>query len=259
MNIIQLYRNENPMINDAIDRIVVEVYRRKRENGHQTFLMVGSSPLVGTTTNAINLAIALSMAGWKTVLVDCDLRKKSQYKRLNSDIEIGLSDYLNDTEKQRDSVSLTDVTYTTNYSLLDFIPSGSVNVMAIRLLCSSRMEKCVEELKKKYDYVIFDFPSINIVSDAEVLMPIVDGIMLVAALKETTKRQLMEAKKKIKIYGDKYMGLIVNKVDILQYRTHMRDYDYFKQSIQSKMFKKKMKDIKIDTKFVTKKSNNSKK
>jgi capsular exopolysaccharide synthesis family protein len=259
MNIIQLYRNENQMINDAIDRIVVEVYRRKRENSYQTFLMVGSSPLAGTTTNAINLAIALSMAGWKTVLVDCDLRKKSQYKRLNTDVVTGLSDYLNETEKDRESVSLSDVTYATNYSLLDFIPSGSINVMAIRLLCSSRMEKCVEELKNKYDYVIFDFPSINIVSDAEVLMPIVDGIMLVAALKETTKRQLSESKKKVKFYGDKYMGLIINKVDILQYRTHMRDYDYFKQSIQSKMFKKKMKDIKIDTKFVTKKSNNSKK
>ena len=110
------------------------------------------------------------------------------------------------------------------------------------------MEYLVSELKENYDYVLFDFPSLNIVSDADILIPFADRIILVAALQDTTKRQLQDAKSKMKEYKEKYMGLIVNKVDISQYRTYIKDYDYFKGKNMQRQYSKKMKEIKDNTK-----------
>ena len=113
------------------------------------------------------------------------------------------------------------------------------------------MEGFLQEVEKEYDYIIFDFPSLNIVPDANILFPYVDGIILVAALEQTTKRQLKDAISKIEEYQNKYYGLIVNHVEMSQYKKYMKDYDYFGQMNMSKRYlaniNNKIKRIKGDT------------
>ncbi len=229
--IIEIYRNQSQVINDAIDRVVVEVYKKKREEKAQSFLLTGCSTGCGTTTNAINLAVALANSGWRTILIDCDIRKGMRYKRLNAEAKIGLSDFLNGTDG--------DCIYHTNYPNLDYMPCGSFSESPVRLFCSQAMEQLVEQLEMAYDYIIYDFPSINVVPDAEIMMPIVDGIMLITALNETGKKQLADAKQKI--LPEKYMGVIANKVDPAQYRHFIKDYDYFREQKMSNRFKAGMK------------------
>ena len=209
-------------MNDATDRIVVEVYKHKKEKQYKTILLTGASPQAGTTTNAINLAIALSVAGWKTVLIDADMRKGTALKRLNKDTGKGLSDYLND------AVPSTKIKYRTSYDNLTYIPCGSVQDSPVRLLCTKKMELIVEQMKEEYDFVVFDFPSINIVPDAEIMFSIVDEMMIVAAIGKTSKRQLYDARKKVSAYSEKYVGTIVNQVDMIEYRKYFKEYDYFK-------------------------------
>lgn len=235
-NKIKFYRSESQLMNDAIDRIVVEFHRRKKECGDKTFLLTGCSSEVGTTSISINLAIALSVAGWKTALVDCDMRKNDKYKRLNSESEVGLVDYL------EADASLDNIAYPADYEQLDYIPCGATSdVSPVRLLCSSKMEQLVDELKDKYDFVIFDFPSIDIVPDADILIPTIDVVALVASIRKTTKQQLAEAKLKMAIYEDKYAGVIVNRVDMMQYRKYNHDYDYFQTEKLNQKYEKNIK------------------
>lgn len=233
---ISFYRSDDQLMNDAIDRVVVEIYRKKRETGDKTFLLTGCSSGCGTTTNAINLAIALAIAGWKTVLVDCDLRKGSRFKRLSTETKEGLSDYLSDG---RDAEA-KDILYPTSYNKLDYIPCGKVAESPIRLLCTEKMEKLLDDLEGKYDYIILDLPSINAVSDANILIPRVDDVVLVLGMNTTTKKQLKLAKDKMAEYEGKYMGLLVNKVEMNEYRKAIKDYDYFKSSNINRRYKKQM-------------------
>ncbi len=235
---IKFYRSESQIMNDAVDRIVVEFHRRKKEREDKAFLITGCSSEVGTTSTSINLAIALSVAGWKTVLVDCDMRKNDKFKRLNDDSKTGLVNYL------ENSTQVKDIAYDTGYENLDYIPCGATtNISPVRLLCSGKMEKLVEQLKEKYDYVIFDFPSIDIVPDADILIPSIDAVALVAAMRKTTKQQLAEAKMKMAIYEDKYAGLIINRVDMMQYRKYNHDYDYFRTDNLNDKYEKNLKKI----------------
>lgn len=221
-NMIDFYRNKNQVMNDAFDRVIVEVQMKKNKFGYKTFLITGCNTKVGTTTNAINLAVSMAASGWKTILIDGDLRKCSQYKRLNDVDDIGLSEYLMDKKR------LDEVVYETNINLLNYIPCGRVDESPVRLFCASEMEDLVKQLKKEYDYIIFDMPSINVTPDANILSTLVDAVILVASLRETSKQQLQDAKKKLENYDAKLIGAIINKVEMSEFKRHIKDFDYFK-------------------------------
>lgn len=226
---IELYRNNDQTMNDAIDRLVVETHMYRQQLGYRTFLFSGCGSGSGTTTITINLAIALSMAGWKTVLVDCDFRK-IQYKKIEEVTDMGLSDYLAGSAEQE------DIIYNTNYDLLHLIPGGKDHNSPVRLLCSSRMEQLTERLREEYDYVIYDYPSLTIVPDASTAFANVDGVILIAALNQNTKRQVSDARRKVMQYDTKYCGMVVNKVERTQYKHYIEDYDYFKENNMKKRY-----------------------
>lgn len=233
---IELYPMQSHVMSDAIDRVIVELHELMRGRETKSLLMTGCGPGNGTTTLAINLAIALSMSAWKTLLVDCDLRKEKKFKRLGEKTQLGLSDYLLQKAEPE------DIVYGTNYDLLEYIPSGFNAGNPVRLFCSRRMEEFIRTIKGDYEYVIFDLPSLNIVSDARILFSGVDGILLVAALQQTTKKQLADARLKVDEFGEKYCGLLVNKVELGQYRKHIKDYDYFKaQNVMKRFLSRKVK------------------
>lgn len=222
-----LYENSEQLIRSAIDNIVVEIFN-KRENTQtaQTILLTGCSALAGTTSTCIGLAIAIANTKRKTLLIDCDMRKTVKYKKLNEQVSLGLSDYLSQ-ESEEDGDWRDMIMYRTNIENLTYIPCGKNADNSTRLLCSTAMEKIINDVKMEFDCVIFDLPSLTIVPDAQILFPSVDGIILLTALGETTKKQIKEAKLKISQYKDKYYGMIVNKVQKDMYRMNVRDYDYY--------------------------------
>lgn len=223
-NIINLYESTNQLIAAAIDKIVVEIFNKREKNGKaQTVLLTGCSPLVGTTSASIDLAIAAANTGRRTLLVDCDVRKAIKYKKLNAEATTGLADYL-----LKDSgVMLDEFVYNTNIDNLAYVPCGEYSEKSTRILCSPKLADFVEAARDTYDCVIFDFPALTIVPDAQILFQQVDGIVLLASLGETRKKQIKEAKLKIKPYADKYYGMIVNKIPLDIYRQNVRDFDYY--------------------------------
>lgn len=224
---VHLYENKNQLITDAIDKIVVELFnKRDNSNQAQTVVLTGCSPIVGTTSTCIGLGIAIATTQRKTLLVDCDVRKALKYKKLSEHTSKGLANYLlQDSNKEK--LELEDVIYDTNIENLSYIPCGDSSESSTRILCSTRMEKMIDTIKERFDCVIFDFPSLAIVPDAQILFQSVDGIVLLAALGETRKQQIKEAKLKIAPFADKYYGMIVNKVQLDMYKQNVRDYDYY--------------------------------
>ena len=233
---ITLYENSNQYVNAAIDKIVVEIFNKQKPNGKaaQMILMLGASPLAGTTSTSIDLAIASASTGRKILLVDCDVRKSEKYKKLNEEAETGLADYLlQDTDQSSLSgLKVSEILYSTNVKNLAYIPCGSYTANPTRVMCSSRLEPLMNELKENFDYIICDLPCINIVPDAQVLFPMADGIILVTALDETRKSNIREAKNKIEPFAEKCYGMIINKISPEVYRKSVKNYDYYLPDIR---------------------------
>ena len=128
--------------------------------------------------------------------------------------------------------------------MLDYVPCGNNVGSPVRLLCTKEMENLATELADKYDFVIYDFPSIDIVPDAGIMMPVVDDVILVAAVNETSKQQLDDAKRKVRSYGDKYMGVILNKLELSDYKHYVKNYDYFGKNKLREKHAQDMKKLK---------------
>lgn len=234
--VLELYGNETHAVNEAIDRIVIGIYEMKREYKANSFLFTGIGSGVGTTTVAIDIAIALSEAGWKTLFVDCDFRKGNEFKRISAPLGKDLASYLTE-----DDVKESDIICDTTYENLSYVASGERYNTPVRLLCSDKMEALCDEFKAEYDFVIYDLPSISIVNDAKILIPSVDRYILVGGVNITTKKQIFDAKLALLAYGKKNGGIIANRMDKSQYRKNIKDYNYFDEKNLRKTVRRRRK------------------
>lgn len=235
MEKLEIYRNDNYVLNDAFDQAVMNIHIQKKQNGYKTFVICGCEAGDGATTVAINLAAAFAGAGWKTVLVDGDMRKKNRYKRLNENVEAGLSDFLLD-KKVFDKI--VNKTTTDN---LDYIACGELIDNPVRVLCSNKMVEVREKLEAAYDLVIYDMPAVNAAMDAKVMAVNVDAVILVSSVGATSKKGLVEAANSLVDAKANLIGTIINKLDMNQYSAYREEYDYFKKEkyVKKNLNKKK--------------------
>lgn len=223
MKKIEIYKNDNYVLNDAFDQSVMNLHILKKQNRYSSFVICGCETGDGSTTVAINLAAALASSGWKTILVDGDMRKKNRYKRLNENMTEGLSDFL------MNKVELKNAICETTTENLYYLPCGGRIDNPVRLLCSSKMNVANEELTQMFDYVIYDMPAVNAAMDAEVVAVTADAAILVSAIGETSKKGLVKAANALVAVNVNLIGTIINKIDMEQYIACHEDYDYFQK------------------------------
>lgn len=223
-NFKNIYQNHNEVLNDAFDRLVAQIHIKKQKNNLKTFVVCGSEPGVGTTTIAINLAIAMAEAGWKTLLVDADFRKLGKDKHLTDTDENGIIEFL------EGGSTLNEITTPTNYDFLSYIANGKDDRNAINSVCSAGMQEFMNMVAGRFDYVILDTPSLSSSIDAAVLSSLADATVLITSqLNRYTKKSIKEAKKQLDNAGANILGVVVNNVEQQEYRRVMKDYDYFKK------------------------------
>lgn len=228
----ELYRHSDVILNDAFDRTVVSLHLLSKKNNYKLMVLSGSEPGVGTTTMTINLAISTSVSGWKTLLIDGDMRKNAENKRLSDDVDKGLSDYL--TSKD----TLDQIVCKTNYENLDYIACGDKVENTVSCLCSNNIDSFISEIYGKYDYIFWDMPALSAAVDTQIIAAKADGVILVSA-QNASKSVLLEAKHILEKVDANIIGVIGNKVDKSEYQSYVRDYNYF----SSKKFMKNNKNM----------------
>ncbi len=67
--------------------------------------------------------------------------------------------------------------------------------------------------RKEYDFVLFDSPPLLIVSDAGILAPRMDGVILVISSGRTTRRASIQAKIQLERLKANLVGVILNQVE----------------------------------------------
>ena len=221
---INLYQNQSDLVNASLDDIILKLMQKRRNNPIKTLLFCGAEPAVGTTTITIDLAISMAQGKNKVILIDSDMRKLAEYKRLGETPLFGLSDFLSD------KVSLSEIINSTNINNLDYITCGLSGGQSAKLLSSNNLDKLISSLSNSYDFIVFDSPSLGAVSDAAMLAMLVDGILLIAELGMTMKSNIRRSVQNLSGSYNKILGILINKVDKPEYRVYMRNYDYFQNN-----------------------------
>ena len=167
------------------------------------------NPGEGKSTTSINIAWSFARAGYKTLLIDGDIRNSVMSGVFKSREKItGLTEFLSGTTDL--SHGLCD----TNIENLFVVQSGSVSPNPTALLQSKNFNDMIETLRKYFDYIIVDTAPIGFVIDAAIITQKCDASILVTAMGEANKRDVQKAKQQLEQTGKPFLGVVLNKFDV---------------------------------------------
>ena len=163
-------------------------------------------PGEGKSTTSTNIAWAFARAGYKTLLVDADIRNSVMSGVFKSREKItGLTDFLAGT------TDLSNGLCDTNVENLFVIQAGPVSPNPTALLQSENFHTMIDTLRKYFDYVIVDTAPIGMVIDAVIITQKCDASILVTAAGETKRRDVLKAKEQLEQTGTPFLGVVLNK------------------------------------------------
>jgi Mrp family chromosome partitioning ATPase len=90
------------------------------------------------------------------------------------------------------------------------------------------MASLLETMKKSFDFVLLDSPPILTVSDALIMGPEIEGVILVVWGGKTAKDALKRAKEKLDQLKVNCLGVVINNLDI-QKHDYYYMYNYYQQ------------------------------
>ena len=192
---------------------------KDKEKNCKVFAITSANSHEGKSISAANIAISFAMLGRKTLLIDADLRKPLQKKLWKIKEKEGISNYLAGLGSL--------VQHKENALPLTIICAGMIPPNPTELLSSSKMSALIEELRDSYEYIIVDTPPVNVVADAQILAPNVDGVVLVVRSGKTESYELAYAIDVLKRVEGNPCGVLLNMMSVKTYKkVHGSKYGY---------------------------------
>ncbi len=196
---------------------IAEAYRALRTSillssaGHQphTILVTSSLPQDGKSVTSINIAVVLAQQGKRVLIVDADLRRPSIQKCLGlaQKAVLGLSNVLTG------GVSAEDAIVSTFQPNLYALLAGPMPPQPSELLSSDLMRELLEKWRGNYDHIIVDTPPILSVTDAVILSPTMDAVILVARSAQTTTTAIRRSLNLLYYAQARVLGVVMNAID----------------------------------------------
>ncbi len=211
---------KNAIMDHGLKFRVEEAYKSIRTNimlsvmkkGCKTIVVTSSVAGEGKTTTTTNLAISISQADQRVLLIDGDLRKPKVHHYFSIPNAPGLTNYLGASVNSRTAqkVDLFSIIHPTEYKNLSVIASGSIPPNPAEILGSEPMADFLKEVAEHFDYIIIDTPPINVVSDALPVIRESDGVVVVVRSNASTHPELQKALDSLKFIDAKILGFVVN-------------------------------------------------
>ena len=175
----------------------------------KVIMVTSALPQEGKTTTSINTAVVLAQKGVRVLLIDADLRRPSIHKTLGMGPHSGLSNVLTGSTTLEGAITASPI-----LPNLSVLPAGTPPPNPAELLASSNMRDVLEELSGQYDHIVVDTPPSLSVTDAVVLSPRADAVVLVIRSAQTTKQALRRSRDILMQVNAKVVGVLLNAVDL---------------------------------------------
>jgi non-specific protein-tyrosine kinase len=185
----------------------------------RTLLITSPSPEDGKTTVAANLGVIMAQSGRTALLIDADLRRPRIHTFFGLPNKIGISSIF--THPQ---VILNGNLQKTDVANLLALTSGWLPPNPAELLGSEKMDRILEQVRGQSDMIIIDSPPVLAVTDAAVLAPRMDGVLLVVRPGVTKLVACKRAVEQLRRVGANVLGVVLNEVEIKRTRGK---YDYY--------------------------------
>lgn len=192
----------------SLDRIRGQM-RIMGEERPRMVMVTSSLPKEGKSVFAAGLARNMAAAGWKVLLLECDLCCPSLAKEFDLKPGPGLCDILSGN-------LLGDLRNVVNEPApgLHMITAGSRNGDPQELLASNRMNQLLATARTNYDIVILDAPPILPVADALILARHADTTLMMVRWEKTSRAAARDAVRLLHDSRVPVLGAVMTRVDM---------------------------------------------
>jgi capsular exopolysaccharide synthesis family protein len=187
----------------------------------KVLLVTSSGPGEGKSTTVANLGVVMAHAGSKVLLIDGDLRRPSLDKYFGFNNQFGLTNAL------FDDANLGMYIRSTPLDNLKVLTSGPLPPNPSELLGAHKMKSLLAHLRQEYDTVVVDTPPVGTISDALVLSPECDGVVVVVQAGGLPREVVQRCKARLDSANARLLGVVLNKVDIEREKQYYYYYNYY--------------------------------
>jgi len=205
----------SPLV-EAIDTTRIMLTHAGKDDAKLRVLMVTSAVSgEGKTTLSGHLAISLTRAGFRTLLIDGDMQAPSAHQLFDVPESPGLSELLRGQSDVASAVRATPI------HGLSIMPAGKWTMSTRQSLVGDRWRLLKRELESQFDFVVIDTSPLLLVSDAMLLAREVDGVVLSVLLGVSQIARVADTVNRLQAIGAELAGVVVNNVQSEVYRRYM--------------------------------------
>lgn len=235
--ITQAFHDENSSVAESFRSLRAAlslIMARPGESSGISLIFTSASPGEGKTFSCTNYAAVLARQGLRTLLVDADLRRPVLHDILlhQKQSEPGFSDFLDNKAGPLDLIVATEIPG------LCLLPAGTVLDRPAELLANGApmIAYFDEEMRRHFDWVIYDSAPINILADTSLLIPHIRSTALVIQACRTPRAAVMRALETIQKAGGDITGVAFNKVPPSPSGYYYYGYRYYHQKYGNRAY-----------------------
>jgi succinoglycan biosynthesis transport protein ExoP len=176
-------------------------------------LVTSPASAEGKSSTAMNLALSYCQAKKKVCLVDADMRRPRLHQVFPPAVgkeEIGLATVL---QGEHELVEALQGDLEGAPETLEVLTCGRIPDNPAELLESGACRKVIAELRERFDVVVIDSPPALPVTDPLILAPQVDGVVMVARCRSTTRTDIQRALTQLRQGDNNLLGVVLNELD----------------------------------------------
>lgn len=174
----------------------------------------------GKSYIANNLAISISRLNKSVLLIDGNLREKSNIcETFYIEKGEGFTDFIKNIEignKYKNLKNATEYIKQSQIPNLYVLQNGTITENSGELLKTKNAKEVIDLLKDIYDIIIIDGTSFLENEDALILSKLSDTNILVVENRKTTYKDIILSKNQLEYNNDEIYGFILNKINVIK-------------------------------------------
>ena len=188
-------------INEAIDKLRSYVTQTWLSRGATTVAVTSPIADEGKAFTAFGLASSLAQAGYRTLLVDFDLRQPRLHTFAGVINQVGICELLRGETDIRAAIQGLP-------SGLQFLPAGKWSDEARQAAVGGRLEALLNRLKEPFDCIILHGHALLTVAEAVEIVRRSDVVLLCSQYRETRLPMLLRAMERVATMEVPYSGIV---------------------------------------------------
>jgi tyrosine-protein kinase Etk/Wzc len=210
-------------ISESFRNLRSSLFLRFKSEPIKVILITSSQPQDGKSFISFNLAASIASVGYKTIILDCDLRRPTLHLKFNEGNSVGLSTFMIDHTSKEEIICNSFI------QNLSFIPAGPILPNSSELIQSGALDELMIYLKRNYEYIIIDTTPSGLVADAALMIKYSNINLLVCRNNFTRKDVFKDVLELLMTNRVEKFDVVFNDLNIKE-RRYSRYHSYYNKA-----------------------------